>query len=530
MGSPRAVAPVDAILEALAAVPILAGVDAATLRRLAAHFDHVEVRSGTIVIRQGDPGDSFYVVRSGLLEVLREPTGGRIRLLRPGAPFGELALLSGTERVATVRAVRDTELWRLPHEAFVELLGTDAQFARMMVHALAQLVVESKAPTDAGHPRPRVFALLPLHEGAPTTPVLEVFASSFDDAVLCRESDAGPPAGWGRTVEHLEHVGRHVVLVASHDRGNWFAFCMREADRSIAVARADASFEPLPDDVRPDLLLFGRSAPGSTRRAVATLSARAHHVVIGDERDAIARALRRASGRSVGLVLSGGGARGLAHVGAYQALLDAGVAVDRTGGTSMGALVAALIASGSDPHHMRDVLHRELVLRRPFSDYGVPRASLIRAQRGRLLLDRLFGTMVIEDLPLDFFCISADLTSAETIVHRHGLVSGALGASMSLPGVAPPVPDGGRLLVDGGVLDNLPVETMTTRDEGPVIAVDVIARGIPRQRRASARRHPQLPSIVDTLARSATLASRGRADRQRALAAMVVTPDLQDVG
>ena len=521
---------IDDIVISLAEIPLFETLDKDTLRRLAQHFERLEVHAGTLVIKEGDPGDSLYIVHSGLLEVLRGDPQRRIRLLRAGTPFGEVALLTGKERVADVRAVRDAELWRLPREAFAELLATDPQFAGAMVRALTELIVESRAPATEHEPTPRVFALLPLHPGSDTELILDGFTASFGDVRICREHDAGAPEGWGRIVESHEQSGQPVVLVASPERSAWFAFCMREADRALALADANTAFEPLPDHVRPDLLLFGQPAPGSVRRAVGALSARAHHRVGGNERGAVARALRRVAGRSTGLVLSGGGARGLAHVGVYQALTEAGVVVDRVGGTSMGSLVGALIASGAGPRDLRSVLHGELVLRRPYGDFGVPRTSLIRAQRGRVMLDRLFRETAIEDLPLDFFCISADLVSAEAVVHRQGQVTTAVAASMSLPGIAPPVTDGDRLLVDGGVLDNLPIEAMTSRREGPVIAVDVMARGLPRNRRAAANGQPKLPNILETLARSVALASRGRAEQQRTFATMVITPELADVG
>jgi predicted acylesterase/phospholipase RssA len=126
--------------------------------------------------------------------------------------------------------------------------------------------------------------------------------------------------------------------------------------------------------------------------------------------------------------------------------------------------------------------------------------------------------------------MSSDLVSAEPVAHRRGPVVEAVGASMSLPGVAPPVRVGERLLVDGGVLDNLPVQTMVSTDEGPVIAVDVLARGMPGARRTSRTgKALPLPGIVETLARSTTLASRRSAEGQRALAALTIAPDLADV-
>ena len=119
--------------------------------------------------------------------------------------------------------------------------------------------------------------------------------------------------------------------------------------------------------------------------------------------------------------------------------------------------------------------------------------------------------------------------AAEPVVHRSGSLVVAVGASMSLPGLAPPLRDGPRILVDGGVLDNLPVETMMRAEAGPVIAVDVMGRGVPGARRSN-RNGEQLPSLLETVARSTTLASRGRAEVQRELATVAIVPELRDIG
>jgi predicted acylesterase/phospholipase RssA len=143
--------------------------------------------------------------------------------------------------------------------------------------------------------------------------------------------------------------------------------------------------------------------------------------------------------------------------------------------------------------------------------------------------ERLLGPALIEELAHDYFCVTADLVSAEAVVHRSGSLVIAVGASMSLPGLAPPLRDGQRILVDGGVLDNLPVETMTRAEAGPVIAVDVMGRSVPGARRSS-RKGEQLPNLLETVARSTTLASRGRAEVQRDRATVAIVPELRDVG
>jgi NTE family protein len=174
---------------------------------------------------------------------------------------------------------------------------------------------------------------------------------------------------------------------------------------------------------------------------------------------------------------------------------------------------------------MRSRCHDELVRRSPFNDYTLPRVSLIRSRKAGRMLERVFGDETLEELRISFFTVSADLLASRTVVHRRGPVWEAVGASMSIPGLVPPMSRPGRLLVDGGVLNNLPVDVMAADDEGPIVAVDVIRRLDDLDTAVA----PPLPSITETLSRATVLGSVERAERNRKLAALVVTPDVQHV-
>jgi NTE family protein len=214
------------------------------------------------------------------------------------------------------------------------------------------------------------------------------------------------------------------------------------------------------------------------------------------------RMARRLCGRSVGLVLSGGGARGTAHLGVIEEMLEAGVQIDRIGGTSMGALVGGLIASGMSVDAAAAALAREMVERNPLSDYTLPLVALTRGRKGEAMVRRLFGERMVEALEIDYFSLSADLIANEAVVFRSGPLAEAVGASIAIPGYVPPVALGERLLVDGGVLSNLPVERMP-RDEGPVIAVNVGARAAPPPRPTRWRR-PRTRKIATAVRRAVT--------------------------
>jgi predicted acylesterase/phospholipase RssA len=182
-------------------------------------------------------------------------------------------------------------------------------------------------------------------------------------------------------------------------------------------------------------------------------------------------------------------------------------------------------AAGLEVDEMRDRCREELVRRSPFNDYTLPRVSLIRSRKAGRMLDRVFGDTIIEELPVSFFTVSADLLASRTVVHRRGPLFEAVGASMSIPGLVPPLSRPGHLLVDGGVLNNLPVDVMAADDEGPIVAVDVIRR----VDAVEGEETPPLPSIMETLSRATVLGSVERAERNRRLADVVVTPDVQDV-
>jgi predicted acylesterase/phospholipase RssA len=190
-------------------------------------------------------------------------------------------------------------------------------------------------------------------------------------------------------------------------------------------------------------------------------------------------------------VLGGGGARGFAHLGVVRALEEAGVPIDAVGGTSVGALMGALVAWGFD-HPARVERAQRFVAGR----LTMPTLPILAATSGRNLTERLkrsdfAGDRDITDAWLPFFCVSTNLSAARPFVHLRGAAWQALRASISLPGMMPPVcTDDGELLVDGGLVDDLPVDVMSPLvDGGHIVAVDL---GISSDFRVQQRFDPNL--------------------------------------
>ena len=254
---------------------------------------------------------------------------------------------------------------------------------------------------------------------------------------------------------------------------------------------------------------------------------------------------RRLTGRAVGVVLSGGGARAFAHLGVLEELCAAGLVIDRVGGVSLGAAVAAGIATGADPEAVYRVFRESFANANPTGDYAVPAYALLRGGRVRRMLAESFEGLRIEELPVRFFCLSCDLVSREAVEHRTGPLHEAVYASLAIPALFPPMagPDGG-VLVDGGVLDNLPVAAMARSGEGPVIASDVTGRvgsfrraGRPRLVRLAGRvrrtltgTETELPRLGETIVRAVTVGSIDTVAAARLHADVVISPEVDGVG
>jgi predicted acylesterase/phospholipase RssA len=508
----------------LAGVPLLGGADAEALEALATDASPRRVLAGEWLIREGDDADDLFVVLRGRLRAVADADGDprTLRVLGPGAAIGELGLLTGAPRSASVQAVRDSTLLQLGRDRFIELMELDGRFAAAVARELAAQL-QASGGLSAPPSRPALLALRRLDPGVPLAPVASSLAhalAAFGPVEVLDASAAGTDA-----VERAEDENAHVLLVDEAGVGLWSDLCARQADRQVLVATADSPPPPTPTP-EADLVLLGPSSGDALRALLDSVQPRTHHRLATTEPSdpGAGRLARRLVGRALGVVLSGGGARGFAHIGALAELEADGIEVDRYGGCSMGSFIAAMAAAGWSPQDIRDRSHAELVRRSPFNDYTIPRVALIRSRKAARMFDRLFGELTIEELAKPLFTVSADLVTSRLVVHRRGSVIEAVGASMSIPGLVPPLSRSGRLLVDGGVLNNLPIDAMADAAEGPIVAVDVV-----RRLEASDEDEPPLPSIMETLSRATVLGSVERAERNRDLALLVIAPEVQDI-
>jgi len=545
--APRA----ESAADFLARVPIFAGVDQALREQLAAGTRTRRVEAGQWLFREGDAADAMFVVRAGRLEVVDEQADVVIRELGRGDETGELALLTASPRSASVRAVRTSDVIAVDKDTFGELLNSSPALSLSLTRTLARQLRDTRAPAPATRPRPTTVALVALDDHVPLRRLAEGLAgalrSHLSVAMLSGDEVAAPSPGtepataYGSLLDGAEQAHDLVLLAGGSTLQvlPWTEFCLQQADRVLAVTRGGAVPQRLRDV--PELqgcdLVFYDAASGDLEGWAGMLDPIESHVIREAELDAdIVRAARRLSGTSLGLVLSGGGARAFAHIGVLEELTAAGVTIDRVAGVSMGAVIGALFAMNLDADEIDAICFEEWVQRRPLSDYTLPRHSLIRGERFRSMLHRTFGSRLIEELPRSFMSGSTELRSGRFVIARQGPLWEAVGFSVCLPVIAPPQMRGREMFIDGSLVDNLPVRAMAEMGEGPIIAVDVKATferspnpaGPADGPARNDRQRP--PSLGETLTRVLLLGSENTSEAAGRHADLLIKPRAQGVG
>jgi NTE family protein len=468
-----------------------------------------QLAGGEWLMHQGAPGDSLYFLVRGRLQAWAADGSGneRHRFLNeivPGDSIGEMSLLTGAPRSVGVQAIRDSLLVRIDRENF-ERLSREYPALALRLAANVAVLLQSTGRARPSTRNLKAISLLPLD----STPRTAGFCRRFADLLEAegptlsltgeRLGVHGAPiaaVAEDRPVPHKllhwlhdrEDDYRFVVYHGAAERPNWTEFALRQSD--IVLFVGDVSKSP---DERPWEARFGESAGAALARRLLVLLQPGHeqpirdtcrwlaarkvdfhvHVRDGEPAD-LGRVVRIVSGQALGLVLAGGAARGFAHLGVYRAMLEAGLPVDWIGGTSLGAIMAAALASPWSPDEAVAIARDCFVKGKPFSDFTLPLVSLIRGGRMDRLLHRYLDFM-IEDLPTPFFCVSCHLDNGSMKVHDSGNLADALRASASIPGIIPPAVVDGRLTVDGAVINNLPVDIMQQKPVGTIVAVDLSA-------------------------------------------------------
>lgn len=531
-----------------AATVVLGKLTHAQLDALVSKSERRMLRRGDILVRHGEPSEELYFVLSGRFGVQSEGTSELIAEIGQGQPIGEMGFFAALPRTATVIALRDSIVLAINRHQFQQVGDAMPDIRDTVIAALAHRLVESldsiEASQTAGKPRPpRTVAVIWAGATRPSQRFLDLLENVFrprsrslfltpaqlpvkPQETLFNDSAV---ATWLNAAE-LEND--FIFYIADDVLTDWTRLCVRQADAVLLVASATTSSElnaseefalsVLKPSSRRLVLLHesrGLLASGTTRWLEARDVSLHHHVAVQDTAD-IARLYRFLSGRAVGFVAGGGGSLGAAHLGVYKAFSEAGIDFDIFGGTSAGAAMTASLASGT----VVEIIDKHiewLVNRHAFSRPTVPRYGLLNHHILDGVLQDEFRDLLIEDLWRPFFAISANLSTNGAMIHRDGLLWQAVRASSSIPGVFPPFfTKRGEMLVDGCIMENVPLASMKMLKSGPNVVValstdrpqtyDVEYTAIPGPRNLltamlnpfAHRTLPQVPNVLQVIVRS----------------------------
>lgn len=463
---------------------------------LVGELETCALNRGDALVRQGDPADALYIVLTGRFAVTREGRREPICEIGPDQPIGEIAFLTGGVRTATVTALRDSLVLRLGRAEFERISTEWPSIWRTLTSTLSRRLAAATGSEPPPHdPRPRTITIVRAGEAPVPQSFIEQLISVFSAAATLLVIDANRvaeilPKGVSldsaeatQAFNEIESKYDYVIFVADPDLTPWSQKAIRHADLVLGVGWHASSPTPnrleqhvaefvSPEARRLVLLHPHRDAITGTARWLRWRSVAMHHHVALDQRGDVERLFRFINGTALGLVACGGGALCAAHVGLYKALIECGFQFDMMAGTSAGAAMAGAFAMGKHPDDIDRGTHDIFVTNRAMQRYTWPRYSLLDHRHYDAQLSRYFGGVNIEDLWVPYFAVSTNLSSYELNRHDRGDLFEAIRASGSIPVLLPPVyTPGGEMLVDGCLLDNVPIRTMHQLKSGPNVVV-----------------------------------------------------------
>ena len=486
----------------LAQIEPFARLDAATRATIAERFELIHIPRGEMLVRQGDFSDRLYIVVTGRFAVLRGEANP-VAEIAAGQPVGEIAFFAGGPRTASVRAERDSVVLALSWTEFDGLAARLPELWPSVTSALAKRLADTTAGRcGSGFVAPKTLALC----RAGQRPLQPRFVDEFkrncakrSNTLFLDSQSAGSHLDLSGTdaprqafqFNDLEKHYDQVVYICDEELSDWSHRALRQADQVllIADARAAGTLHRLtpnaleevtaslhePDNVRL-VLLHANYAPvvkGTHRwldqRPFVGLH---HHVALGRDAD-LERLMRFVTGKALGVVASGGGAFTAAHIGMFQALQEAGYDFDCFGGTSGGAAMAAAFACAVDAEFIDRHTHQMFVTRKAMGRWNWPRYSLLDHTVFDACLAELYPAPDVADIWVPYFAAATNLTLNKLEVLRRGPLWKAIRASAAIPALFPPVFQNGEMLVDGCLIDNIPLRSMREIKEGPNVVLDL---------------------------------------------------------
>ncbi|MDP2901864.1 MAG: cyclic nucleotide-binding domain-containing protein [Methylovulum sp.] len=496
------------ITVALLLSPLFWGLSEDIVRALTKELKIESIPANTLLYQKGVTSTELCIVIGGRFQVIKTTAEGQniiLDVVGRGETIGEVGVLCDTTRTVDILATRDSTIAKLSRASFEQILQLfplpiNQAFSKSIA---ARLSRDEKIKTRVAE----TFAMVVLSPSIETRDIAKYLldtlkshgsTSIVDSAIV---DQAFSRKGTAQTdFKHAENdalihwlseweiAHQTVIYIVDAELSNWTRRCLRQADHVIYVvdAAADPAIGRFENQIineiksaskKQTLVIMHdkqKTVPFGTSRWLSLRNVDMHHHVrYGNPAD-FGRVARFLTGKAVGLVLGGGGARGFAHIGVLRALQQLDIPIDLIGGNSMGALIAAQSAM---QWGYEEMIERTMQLCLAGDEFTLPIVSLFSGKKMVRGLYGMFGDIHIDDLWHYYYSISCNISRATLMTHDSGSLLSAVLNSNSPPGLFPPQVSQGDLLVDGALLNNVPVDIMRKYNAGgTVIAVDVNAR------------------------------------------------------
>ena len=462
----------------------------------------------------GEKSDSFYLLVTGLLKAYIPKKGELIEVgeIYEGEVIGEMGILTNEARSASIFATRDSVVFKIDLEKANEII---MQYPLVLLQVATKIAdrLRNVQHSNERH-RTDIHSIVQLSSGKNHTKEIISIGNSLIDSmnkfnrsivvsskkvneILNIESinaelerDKFYPA-LDDLVDNFTKENRYLLLLCDEEYTPWTTWCLAISDKNIFVVEESAgvsntellnkmnlSEKDIPIHLHDEkqLIIYHQSKnsfPSKTSSIIEMLPkiSNHYHMSINNKNDSD-RVSRLIAKKGIGLCLSGGGAKGNAHIGVYKALIEHNIPIDAVCGTSAGGIVASLIAFGYDPETIISRL-KETYKRNSFKEYTIPVTSIIATKK--VIQDAIFlgNDMDIEDLWIPYFSIAVNISKSKLDVIDKGPVYKATRATAALPGILLPVIKDTSFLVDGGLINNMPGDIMLKKYGGKLISVSV---------------------------------------------------------
>ncbi len=475
-------------------------VSAEMVHELQEKLNWKNLAAGDILCRQNEVAQSMYLIINGRIRIDVTDREGNVNTVGDagvGETIGEYGLITDQTRSATLVAARETVVAEMTRDHF----NTFSQDYPQIISSITRIIVQ-RQQRAIGHisvsdqNSKLIVSVIPVDPNLEITSFLDQLndqmnrygSSLFIDSGLVDEtlryqgiaqsktnSSFGPLVSQWMTKQEAEHD--YLILKTDSDWSEWTQRCVRMSDRLVFVGRQESdptgqvsvlekNINALDLPIRKDLVFWHPTETEDPEGSSEWLDNRPnvgqHHHLRDKDANHFSRLARSLTGKSIGIVFSGGGARGYVQLGVLQAMTELGIPIDYIGGTSFGGIMASIPAREKD--HIWVAPYCDKFSNPKFTqDRTIPMVALNKSAGLVKLLKSLCGDLRIEDTWIPFFTTASNISTADSVVIDSGPLWLALRKTIAIPGIYSPIVEDGHVFVDGGVMNNFPLNIMAER-------------------------------------------------------------------